>query len=223
MRILTWSKNALPYLLAGIIASAANTALALDLKAWEAATNPYTKQRYIPVELWSGAEWDGKRELKIAKVDASYRHRSSYQIKGPTEWKHPVTGQMYTVYERISPEKVGAKWQLFTINQEQSGLGRVYDARGRLGTRTMSGGLKFPLGFWKEGETRKFLYTHYDGPKESGRVEFITIKQIDFTSLGNAHCQEFHWALTDTDERKTYDHHTYIYCPGKSMVSEIQH
>jgi len=222
-RYLQCFKTPLLVFLAWFIALGSAAPFALDIKAWEAATNPDTKERYVPVELWSGAEWDGKRELKMAKADASYRHRSSYQIKGPTEWKHPVTGQMYTVYERISPEKVGAKWQLFTINQEQSGLGRVYDARGRLGTRTMSGGLKFPLGFWKEGETRKFLYTHYDGPKESGRVEFITIKQIDFTSLGNAHCLEFYWALTDTDERKTYDHHTYVYCPGKSMVSEIQH
>jgi hypothetical protein len=87
----------------------------------------------------------------------------------------------------------------------------------------MSGGLKFPLGYWKEGETRKFLYKHYEGSKESGRAEFITIKQIDFNFLGNSHCMEFYWALTEVDEKKTYDHHTYVYCPGESMVSEIHH
>jgi hypothetical protein len=216
-------KSSLLVFLAGFVALDSGPAIAFDINPWEGATNPETKERYIPVELWSGAEWDGKRELKMPRVDASYRHHSTYQIKGPTDWKHPVTGQIYTVYERISPEKGGAKWQLFAINQEQSGLGRVYDARGQLGTRTMSGGLKFPLGYWKEGETRKFLYKHYDGPKESGRVEFITIKQIAFTFLGNVHCLEFYWALTDTDEKKTYDHHTYVYCPGKSMVSEIHH
>ena len=79
----------LPVIWAGIIALAANPGLALDLKAWDAATNPETKERYIPVELWSGAEWDGKRELKMPKVDASYKHSESYRIKGPTEWKHP--------------------------------------------------------------------------------------------------------------------------------------
>jgi hypothetical protein len=60
---------------AAIVASA--SAFALDLKAWEASTNPETKERYIPVELWAGAEWDGKRELKMPKVDAAYRHRSA--------------------------------------------------------------------------------------------------------------------------------------------------
>jgi hypothetical protein len=218
-------KISLPVLLAGFMASRSPLAVAADLKAWDAATNPETKERYIPVELWSGAEWDGKKELKMPKVDASYKHSESYRIKGPTEWKHPDNGQTYVVYERLNPgRRAGdAKWQLFAINQEQSGLGRVYDTRPDLGTRTFSGGLKFPLGVWKEGETRKFLYKRYEKGRESERVEFITIKQIDFTFQNMPHCLEFYWAETSRDENKTYDHHTYIYCPGKSMVSEIHH
>src|SRR5713226_1628334 len=225
MRIFNWSTNGLLGLLAGLIALAAKTSLAVDLKAWEASTNPETKERYIPVELWSGAEWDGKRELKMPKVDAGYRHSESYQIKGPTEWKHPDNGQTYVVYERLNPgRRAGeAKWQLFAINQEQSGLGRVYDTRPDLGTRTFSGGLKFPLGVWKEGETRKFLYKRYEKGRESERVEFITIKQIDFTFQSMPHCLQFYWAETARDEKTIFDHHTYIYCPGKSMVSEIHH
>jgi hypothetical protein len=194
-----------------------------DMKAWENSTNRETKERYIPVELWAGTEWDGAKELKMPKVDETFRHRSEYKIKGPTEWKHPVTGQTFVVYERINPGREGVKWQLFSINQEQNGLGRVYDTRRELGTRTFSGGLKFPLGYWKEGETRKFLYKHYEGTKESDRAETLTIKQIDFTFLGAAHCLEFYWTATDRDETKTYDRQTYVYCPGKSMVSEIQH
>src|SRR2546427_8067108 len=145
-----WFKISLPGLLAGGLAFVSTSALALDIKAWEESTNPETKERYIPVELWAGAEWDGKRELKTPKVDANYRHRESYQIKGPTEWKHPVIGETYLVYERLNPgRRAGdAKWQLFAINQEQNGLGRVYDSRPDLGTRTFSGGLKFPLGNW---------------------------------------------------------------------------
>jgi hypothetical protein len=127
------------------MAFASTPAVALDMKAWEGSTNPETKERYIPVELWAGAEWDGKRELNMPRVDATYVHRSRYQIKGPTEWKHPVTGQTFTVYERINPGRDGVKLQRFTINQDQSGLGRVYDARPGLGTRMFSGGLKFPL------------------------------------------------------------------------------
>jgi hypothetical protein len=134
-------------------------ALALDLNVWEIATNLETKERYIPVELWSGAEWDGNQELKMAKVNGNYRYRTSaYSIKGPTEWKHPATGQTHTIYERINPEKSGPKWQIFVINEDRTGLGRLYDGRPNRDTRTYSGGLKFPLGLWKEGETRKFAY-----------------------------------------------------------------
>jgi hypothetical protein len=208
-----------------LMALAPASAFALDIIPWEDSTNPETKERYIPVELWSGAEWDGKRELKMPKVDANYRHRESYQIKGPTEWKHPVTGQTYLVYERLNPgRRAGdAKWQLFAINQEQNGLGRVYDSRPDLGTRTFSGGLKFPLGLWREGETRNFAYKRYENARQSDRAESITIKQINFAFQNMPHCLEFYWAETERDGRKIIDHHTYIYCPGKSMVSEIHH
>ena len=167
----------------------------------------------------------GRRaELEMAKVDGNYRHnKAAYSIKGPTEWKHSATGQTHAVYERINPQKGGAKWQLFVINEERTGLGRLYDGRPNQDTRTSSGGLKFPLGLWKEGETRKHVYKIYEGSRDSERVESITIKQIDFTLGNDPHCLEFYWSVTDKSEKKRYDHHTYTYCPGKSMVHEIQH
>jgi hypothetical protein len=209
---------------AGLAACLTTSAAALDLQTWEASVNPQTKERFIPVELWAGAEWDGKKELKMPPVNNSYRHRrSQYDIKGPVEWAHPVIGQTFVVYERINPGREGVKWQLFTINQEKNGLGRVYDARPGLGTRMFSGGLKFPLGTWKEGETRKFVYKHYDGARVADRAETITIKQIDFQFQQSAHCLEFYWTATDRDEKRFYDRQTYIYCPGQSMVNQIQH
>lgn len=159
----------------------------------------------------------------MSKVDATFRHRSQYQIKGPTEWEHPVMRQKFTVYERINPGRDGVKWQLFTINDEKTGLGRVYDARAELGTRMFTGGLKFPLGIWREGETRKFLYKHFEGSRVSDRAESITIKQIDFQFQQSSHCLEFYWTATDKAEKRFYDRHTYTFCPEKSMVSEIQH
>ena len=212
--------------LAGLVAAVltVDAAAGFDMKAWEGSTNPETKERYIPVELWAGAEWDGQRELKMPKVDATYRHpHAQYQIKGPVEYKHPVTGQTFLVYERINPGKDGVKRQLFTINQDQTGLGRLYDGRPGRDARLSSGGLKFPLRFWKQGETKKFVYKVYQDPQASDRAESITIKQIDFSFQGSSHCLEFYWTATDRDGKKTYDRQTYIYCPGKSMVSQIQH
>jgi len=195
----------------------------VDVKVREDSTDRATNERYIPVELWSGAARDGKRELKMPKVDAIYVHQSRYQIRGPVEWKHPVTGQMFLVYERINPGKSGTKLQLLAINEEKSGLGRLYDARPGLGTRMFSGGLKFPVGNWKEGETRKFSYRAFADSKEPYRVEQITIKRIDFTLQEMPHCLEFYWTDTDREEKRFYDRQTYVYCPGKSMVVEIQH
>jgi hypothetical protein len=199
------------------------SAWAAGANVWETSINPQTKERYIPVELWAGAEWDGNRELKTPKADFTFRHRSQYQIKGPMEWEHPVMGQTFIVYERINSGRDGTKLQRFTINQKKNGLGRVYDARPGLGTRMFSGGLKFPLGQWKEGETRKFLYKHYEGSRVADRAETITVKQIDFQFQQSSHCLEFYWTATDRDEKRFYDRQTYIYCPGKSMASQIQH
>ena len=198
---------------------------AADSRIWEASINPQTKERYIPVELWAGAEWDGKRELKMVAVNGTYHHRSSaYQIRGPIEWKHPVSGETTTVYERVNPgrSKDEDKVQLFTINQDGTGLGRLFDGRPGRDTRTYSGGLKFPLGLWKENETKSFSYKVWD-TTESQRAETITIKQMNFSYQGTPYCLEIYWTATDRSGRKTYDRHTYIYCPGKSMVSQIQH
>jgi len=216
--------TSLALLLMVLTAVAATSVSPADMKAWELSINSQTKERYIPVELWAGAAWDGKTELKMPPVDSTYHHRrAQYEIKGPMEWIHPLMGQTFVVYERINPGRDGVKLQRFTINQEKSGLGRVYDARPGLGTRMFSGGLKFPLGRWKEGETRKFLYTHYEGSRVADRAETITIKQIDFQFQQSVHCLEFYWTATDRDEKRFYDRQTYIYCPGQSMVSQIQH
>jgi hypothetical protein len=205
------------------ILAAASSIVALDAAAADASAAVEPRERYIPVELWAGTEWDGKSELKMPPVSSNYRHRaSSYQIKGPIEWKHPVTGRMYTAYERNEFERSGTKTQMFTINEEKSGLGRLFDRRPGRETRTYSGGLKFPLGVWKEGETRTFAYTALDS-RQSERAETITITQIDFTFQGTPHCLEFRWLATDAAGKTVYDQHTYTYCPGKSMAHEIHY
>jgi len=192
-----------------------------DFQPWAEATDPQTKQRYIPVELFTGSPWDGARELRMTPAELSFGDaRNKMNIKGPAEWKHTVTGEMYLVYDRANFLPRGTTWQKYAINSEKSGIGRVYDARPNVGTRLMSGGLKFPLGLWKQGEMRKFTYTQYNENSTSKRVEVITIEQIDFTFLNTPHCIEFDWLLTDEREAKKLDHNAYTFCPGKSMARQ---
>lgn len=189
-----------------------------DVDHWRASVDSAKKERFIPVELWTGAQWDGGRDLAMKSVDATYNHRKTvFHIKGPLEWKHPVTGDTYTVYDRLNAG-AGDKKQLFTINPEKSGLGRVYDARVQFGLRTFSGGLKFPLGVWKEGETRVYTYRHFAETRETKRTETLTLRHIDFAHDGAQHCIDFDWKLTEGD--KVLDRNNYIYCPGRSMVGE---
>ena len=219
--LFTWFECSFAGFLAGLLTLTSAPAVAVDMKVWEESINRETRERYIPVELWAGAEWDGKKELKMPKVESTYRHRTAtYQIKGPTDWKHLKTGQTYAVYERINPGTGGDKWQIFTVNEDQTGLGRLFDGRPGRDTRTYSGGLKFPLGLWKEGESKSFVYKVWNS-RETQRTETITIKQNDFAFQGTPHCLEFYWAATD--RKTTFDRHTYIYCPGKSMVNQVQH
>ena len=108
-----------------VAASEPRAVAAVAENSWDGATNFETKERFIPVELWAGVHWHGRRELEMPKVDANYRHnKSAYSIKGPSEWKHSATGEIHTVYERINPQSGGPKWQIFVINEERTGLGQ---------------------------------------------------------------------------------------------------
>jgi hypothetical protein len=138
------------------------------------------------------------------------------------QWTHPNTGETISVYERTNQEKSGIKVEYFSMNETKSGLGRVYDSRTELGARTFTGGLKFPLGTWKQGETRKFTEKRYGDARIETRIEWITITKLDFTYSGTPHCLEFEWLYRDGGG-KTLDHQTYAYCPEQAMVKQVRH
>jgi hypothetical protein len=206
-----------------LLVAESSPAAAADQSPWASSIDPASKSRFIPVELWTGAEWDGGKELKMSNAELRFGDRLNKDIKGPMEWKHPVTGETLVVYERINQERDGIKSQLFAMNEEKTGLGRVYDSRTEFGVRTFSGGLKFPLGYWQQGETKQVVETRYEGSRVDSRVESITIKQLDFTYQGSTHCLEFEWIYKESRREKIIDHQTYTYCPNKGMVKQIRH
>ena len=209
--------------LALLLVAGLTSGATVDPSPWDSAVDPATKARFIPVELWTGAEWDGKKELKMSNSETRFGDRLNKDIKGPMEWKHPMTGETLFVYERTNQERDGVKSQLFAMNEEKTGLGRVYDSRTEFGVRTFSGGLKFPLGYWKQGETKQVVETRYEGSRVETRIESIKITQLDFTYRETPHCLEFEWIYQESRRAKIIDHQTYTYCPNRGMVKQVKH
>lgn len=209
--------------LAVVLVAGLSSGATTDQSRWDSSVDRVTQARFIPVELWTGMEWDGAKELKMSNAETRFGDRLNKDIKGPTEWKHPVTGETLVVYERTNQERDGVKSQLFAMNEEKTGLGRVYDSRTEFGVRTFSGGLKFPLGYWKQGEIKQVVETRYEGSRVETRIESIKITQLDFAYQGMPHCLEFEWIYKESRRPKIIDHQTFAYCPNKGMVKQFKH
>jgi hypothetical protein len=181
---------------------------ALDLAKWAASHDPITQTRFIPIELWTGAEWDGTRELTLSRASLSFGKRNEKRITGPVAWTRPGTGETLQVYERNDR----GKKQLFALSSRGDGLGRVFDSRYG---RDCVDEVKFPLGLWKDGETRVFDVSCNNG-KLQRRLE-VTIERLDFNFEGVPHSLKFHWVVDGGKQPRTDMH--YIYSPGRGLVS----
>jgi hypothetical protein len=172
-----------------------------DWSAWQRAYDPATRIRFIPVELWTGALWDGTQEIRMTPAELQFGRRGDRTIKGPMTWNG------IEVYERVYPDN---KLQLFALQQDKTGLGRVFDSRTRdLGCR---GEVKFPLGRWKQGEVRT-----YELPCTRGFEPLkVTIEEIDFVHDGVPHSLRFHWLFRGGRGRGT--DMRYTYSPLKGLV-----
>jgi hypothetical protein len=171
-----------------------------DWSAWQRAYDPATRTRFIPVELWTGAPWDGAREIRMAPAALQFGARSDKSIRGPIDWNG------IQVYERLSR----GTQQLFALRGDQTGLGRVFDSR--YPQRGCRDEVKFPLGLWKQGEVREYRI-----PCTSGaRPLKLTIEEIDFVHDGVPHSLRFHWLLSEGRGRGT--DMRYVYSPLRGLV-----
>ena len=162
--------------------------------------------RFIPVELWTGGNWDGKHELRMAPINQGFGHREDKRIVGPVPYVRPGAKEPIQVYERWNR----GKKQLFALSSRGDGLGRVYDSRYE---RNCTDEVKFPLGVWKQGETRRFVISCEGG--KSRHLE-VTIEKIDFVHAGVPHSLQFHWLMDGGRGRGT--DMRYVYSPGLGLV-----
>jgi hypothetical protein len=186
----------------------AGPACAADWSAWQRSYDAATGRRFIPVELFTGGDWDGTQTIRLAPAKLEFGKRGEKSLTGPMEWLPPGASVPIQVYERMNRDKR----QLFALREDGNGLGRVLDSRYR---DNCVGDIKFPLGFWKQGEVRNYVVSC---PKEMRRLR-VTIENIDFTHAGVPHSLRFHWLYSEGRGRGT--DMRYTYSPGQGLVQVL--
>jgi hypothetical protein len=186
--------------------------------AWAASYDAAMQTRYIPLELILGARWNGQREIVMPAgsfTEGVARDPSTW--RGPAQWQHPDTGATLMVYDRAR-RGVGQK---FAVRTDNTAIGRVADSR--FGISSCDQEAKYPLGTWKQGETREFRYRCWYGSGESKRVRTttstITIERIDFEFAGTPHALQIRWILKHADDPREVDNRVYVFAPERGAVS----
>ena len=153
-------------------------------------------QRFIPVEMFTGAKWNGSQNLTISTpVDIRQNRRKSMHVQSPVKG---LAGNM--VISRVRTSR-GRIYQEFEINQYGDGLAMTYqDRRGRIFRRTVTES-KFPVGWWKPGESRRYC----------GRLSTqLTILDLDY---GGAHGIKFHWKIGCSKDCES----VYVFLPESGL------
>ena len=165
-------------------------------------------ERFIPLELFTGGDIREDKEIKFTNANLVFGEKKRKKIVGPEDWKNPQTGETIKVYKRTRKGQNGLKTQLFTVTNDGQCIGRVWDSR--RGGRVIKNGCKFPLGVWKEGETRLFEGSSGGKPR---KIELTILK------LGKKQKDKvkFNWKLYD-GSGKLMDDNDYTFSPGKAMT-----
>jgi len=190
--------------------------------SWDNAYDNSTKKRFIPVELFTGGLWDGAHELTLKQATTTacptLDNRPNSCVKtfvtGPfktqsNDTKIKWAGNQVSYYKRtFSTRRMGNIESHFTINNSKDGLVRIFDKRKRWGSRTYNGlGSKFPLGYWKQGEVRRY---------SSHRPTSIEILELD----GPNHCLTFRWIIELPEGRQGRNSdNNYTFCPGRGFTN----
>ena len=165
-------------------------------------------ERFIPLELFTGGDIREDKEIKFTNANLVFGEKKRKKIVGPEDWKNPQTGETIKVYKRTRKGQSGLKTQLFSVTNDGQCIGRVWDSR--RGGRVIKNGCKFPLGVWKQGETRSFEGSSGGKPR---KIELTILK------LGKKQKDKvkFNWKLYD-GSGKLMDDNDYTFSSGKAMT-----
>ena len=166
-------------------------------------------ERFIPLELFTGGDIREDKEIKFTNANLVFGEKKRKKIVGPEDWKNPQTGETIKVYKRTRKGQSGLKTQLFSVTNDGQCIGRVWDSR--RGGRVIKNGCKFPLGVWKQGETRSFEGSSGGKPR---KIE-LTILKLGKKQNSNL---KFNWKLYNMKNGKLMDDNDYTFAPGKAMI-----
>ena len=166
-------------------------------------------ERFIPLELFTGGEIRNDTEIKFTKANLIFGDKKRKKIVGPENWKHPYKGKTIKVYKRTRKGQSGLKTQLFTITNDGQCIGRVWDSR--RGGKVIENGCKFPLGVWKQDETRTFLGSS-GGKRRKIELKILILGKKQSSGV------KFNWKLYD-GSGKLMDNNDYSFSPGKAMTA----
>ena len=173
----------------------------------------FADEIFIPVELWLGENITESEKIIFPEVNFKFGYKERHKIKGPIIWENSKTNQNIKVYVRSRYSKKEDKEisQLWTVTNNNQCLGRVFDNRGN---RFIENGCKFPIGFWKQGESRSFTSNYFDERKgKYKRIKTITILNLENKDKS---CLKFNWK--SSQKGTVIDENIYEYCPGKGLV-----
>ena len=173
----------------------------------------FADEIFIPVELWLGENISQSEKIVFPEVSFKFGYKERHKIKGPIIWKNPKTTENIKVYVRSRYSKKEDKEisQLWTITNNNQCLGRVFDDRGK---RFIENGCKFPIGFWKQGESRSFTSNYFDERKGNyKRIKTITILNLENSDKS---CLKFNWK--SSQKGTVIDENIYEYCPRKGLI-----
>ena len=173
----------------------------------------FADEIFIPVELWLGANISQSEKIVFPEVSFKFGYKERHKIKGPIIWKNSKTNESIKVYvrSRYSKREYKEISQLWTITNNNQCLGRVFDDRGK---RFIENGCKFPIGFWKQGESRSFTSNYFDERKGNyKRIITITILNLENSDKS---CLKFNWK--SSQKGTVIDENIYEYCPRKGLI-----
>ncbi|MDB5800746.1 MAG: hypothetical protein JWL63_1685 [Rhodocyclales bacterium] len=190
---------------------------------WDQAADKSSGTRFIPMQLVVPAMWDGSRRIDMPI--ASGTDAEGTQWSGPGAWRNPYSNENIVAYDRHrSNRREGVVDQKMMPRADGSAVGRVYDSR--FGGIVCDGEGKYPLGVWRQGESRTFDYTcrtTRDGATvEVKRRSLIVIEELDYEYSGTPHSLRFEWKFSDAVSGEVLDHRTYIFSPGIGLAAEMR-